>query len=465
MNRILKPVIAFLVGLCLSSAAWGQTVSSATPQSAFTSNRVAKTWALFGDSVVSGADTGNLTNNPCGPSNTQSTIICTASLPASYGTWINLFTGYAAYRTPGYNCGISGGTAVQLLAQVGCVLALQPDFVVMDAGENNDVGGISCAAHTATVRQIYNAFLNAGIAVFKVGTFPRSSPFTFTTAQANTAQCYNQEDAYFASEAGSRGFYFVPIDSVAVDPTTTGSWASPSGCLLDGAHPAQTCAKAWAQLVANQINTVIPQWRAPMFSNGDVYDATNNPYGNLLPNGLLAGTGGGLTNCTGTVPANTSLLTGGLGGAACAGTVSTGSDGRPIATVTLSGTGTIACCAAIFYAQQATSLSNFNIGDTIQACGYIQMGANVGLIDAQILLHTTESGTGYTYKSADGAGTSFPTAGYGSNYLLQCTPPRTLTAVPTQVEVDAEIDMQALSSTTISGAMNVQSLSLRKIGP
>lgn len=461
---ILIGIIA--VALCIS-AADAQTLgpSPFTPSKA-TANLSARTLATFGDSLTYLGDTGNLTNGACGASTTS----CIAQLPSSYNTWINLYTGYRAYRQPGYDCGLNGATTTTLLPQVSCVLNLNPDIVVMQIGANDAAGAVSCATITTNNRSMYQTFLNAGIAVIKVGIYPRSGGSTFSTTAANIAQCANQRDREYARSTGVRGFYFVDVEGVAVDPTQTGSWASPSGFLSDGAHPAQTGASQISALIANVINALVPPWRVPNYSAGDVYDATNNPGGNLLTNGLLTGSGGGVSSCTGSSPTSTSLAAGGLGGSACVGAVGTTVDSRPFMSVTLSGAATGSNLNVIWF-QEANSLSNFSVGDTIYATGCIAIATNSGLSDAQIILKTTESGTDYNYQAAQGSGSAFPVNGWamsgggcGPGYVFQITPPRTLTVIPTKVEIDVKVDfVSPASATTMSGTIYVSSLAIRKV--
>ena len=557
--RMRFAAIAAAIGICLAfllvagAPTFSQVPSGCGPGipcgagvNYFNGIRSARTWTAFGDSITYNADAGNLTNGPCG----AATSNCYAQLSGSYATWINIYTGYRAYKQPGYNCGLNGAGATQLLAQVSCVLNMNPDFVVMQVGGNDAAGSVSCNSYTTTVRQIYAIFMNAGIAVFKVGTYPRSGANTFNTTASNLAQCYNQRDRTFANSSGNRGFYFVDLESVAVDPInttiqaaavatggatctngvqtftvsggsssaaatltgtvsgnalsgaltmvnggyytvvpgnpvtltgggcgtpptanlTTATWVSPSGCLYDGSHPGQNCGSQMGALIANQINTIIPPWHEPNYSQGDVYDATNNPGGNLLTNGMLQGTGGTASTCTGTVPNSTTLVTGGLGGGACAGTVGTTSDGRPTMTVTMSGTSTGTNLKAFFY-QEALSLANFSAGDTIYAEGCVSLGPNTGLSDAAVVLLTTENAVTYFATTGSGGGGAAPSSGYamsgggcGPGFVMQITPPRTLTAIPTKVELDLSVDLLGTTSgTVISGTVTYASMAIRKV--
>jgi lysophospholipase L1-like esterase len=193
----------------------------------------ARTLAMLGDSITFNVDDANLTNGPCVG------LSCEAYGYGGYGTWASVYSGYRVWRAPNTgNCGESGGTIAQILANISCVTALNPDVVIYEGGGNDPGSGSTCASATAANRAIYSAFKAAGIAVIKVGIYPRTSPVAFTTSQASIAQCLNMEDRRYAQEVGGAGWYFVDVEPIMVDPAQTGSWATRSGYMLaDGAHP------------------------------------------------------------------------------------------------------------------------------------------------------------------------------------------------------------------------------------
>jgi hypothetical protein len=222
-------------------------------------------------------------------------------------------------------------------------------------------------------------------------------------------------------------------------------------------------------LVSQVINSVIPNWFIPLFSAADVYDATNNPSGNLLPNGLLTGTStSGLGGCTGNIATSTTQAenAAGMGSATCVLSVSTTADNRPVQVVTLSGTysGT---SKNVFLFQDVATPSNVNVGDVLEGKACINIGSNTNIAGVNVRLLTTESGTSYFYDAAQNTALAMPSAGWASgstSYVCMWTPRRTVTAVPTKVELDVYINFVTQgSSSSIAATVNVQSMSVRKV--
>lgn len=429
----------------------------------------ARSLVIYGDSFAANAGS-SAAAYPCGQ-------FCGSAISGNYFTWAQIYSGYRLTRAtqttasgaPITNCGVTGQTSAQILANIACPLAAKPDLVIMESGTNDANGSIACVTTTANNRSIYQQLNAAGIMVLKVSVVPRSGGSAYTTAQANLAQCYNEFDRRYMEEVGSSGFYFVDLDSVVIDPTQS-SWSIKSGYLLDGVHPANIGGSPMGYAIAQVLNQVIPQWHQPIYTLGDTYDATNNPTGNLFPDGLMTGTSGAVNTCTGTA-AGTSSSTNAVigaagGGATCVGAVTTLADGRTAQVITISGAST-GTSHSIAERVTVTTLSNVNIGDVLEGQAWVGLGspiANIAGVDMNCI--STEGGTQFNFNAASANTTDvFPTTGFidGQMHLL-VTGRRTVTAVPSSLFCDVKIFLLD-GSVSPSAVFTVASASIRKVLP
>jgi lysophospholipase L1-like esterase len=406
-----------------------------------------KTLVAYGDSFESNAGTGGR---------------------AESGNYIGFAQMYSDYRLNfTANCGVFGYTTAQILANIGCVLSAAPDVVIMSGGTNDVAGSTACATVVANKRQIYAALKAAHIFVISVSIIPRSSPLTFTTAQNNIAQCVNEQDRRYAQEQGSNYFSFIDLDPIVVDATQPTTWAIKSGYLIDGVHPAEIGASPMGYAIAQSINQVFQNWRQPTMVNGDVYDATNNPYGNLLNNGLMQGTSGGLGSCTGTMAgadsAHNTLVSTGTPGT-CVSSVVTWPDGRQAAQIVLSGSASGAT-SYLGIRNIDGSPGNIAIGDTIEAQAEIcLLGNTTNMSGFDLALVTTEGGTGFQVNGfAPNSADPFPSAGFldGRCHTF-ITTPRTIGATLTSIYTEVRLWTLA-ASVTPAATVQITSVTIKKV--
>lgn len=422
-----------------------------------------KTLVIYGDSFAANAGS-SAAAYPCGS-------FCGSAVEGNYFTWAQVYSGYrvsrAVYGTPAgtplTNCGVSGYTSAQILANISCPLAVKPDIVIMESGTNDAAGNITCATTTANNRSIYQQLNAAGIIVIKVSVIPRSSPNTYTTAQANLAQCYNEYDRRYAEEVGASGFYFVDLDPIVIDPTQS-TWTIKSGYLVDGIHPASTGGSPMGYAIAQVINQVVPQWRQPIYTDGDTYDATNNPVGNLLSNGAFTGTGGSTsgTGCSGTVPTSVSVTC--QAGATVVSSVVTLADGRSALKLVISGSITASSSFDVVRQTIATP-ANINLGDTLEAQAWVIMSPQSS-VSLNFRLTTTESASTYFNDSWGINYTDpWPVAGFAAGQsALAITSRRVTTAVPSAAYLDMDI-VYANGSITPSATIILTSETIKKVLP
>ena len=462
MNRLTKLGIMLAAAIAIifaSDCAFADgDLFNPPPRAAVLSS--ARTLVIYGDSITANADSNYYTATPC-------TTGCFSKVYTTYMTWASIYSNYRLFRAPNTNnCGYSGYVATQILAAIGCPLGSGADVVLMEGGGNDASNGVTCASAKATYRQIYAQLLAAGKTVIKVGIYPRSGSSAFTTAAANVAQCLNDADRRYAEETGNANFYFVDLDPVVLDPTQS-IWAIKSGYLeSDGQHPSQVGGSAEGYAVAQVINQIVPNWRVPLVTDGDTYDATNNPAGNLLPNGAMTGTTGSVSGCTGTAPTGITV-TASLGGATCVIATTTLSDGRSAMTITLSGSYT-GSNLYVSVSQPVGTPGNINVGDVLDAGLWLNIGSNA--IGGVLVRHQiTDGGTNYYYDGSnnDASYEPWPTGGMpDSAQHTVVTPRRTVAGTVTGDLLLATIGFQnEASSTPISGTITISSMWERKVLP
>jgi hypothetical protein len=207
----------------------------------------------------------------------------------------------------------------------------------------------------------------------------------------------------------------------------------------------------------------VPQWRTPIFTDGDVYDATNNPLGNLLPNGAMTGTGGTATTCTGSIPSFTTLTITG-GGATCVGSVITLGDGRSALQVVISGSST-GTSNEVYIVQSVATPSNVNVGDVLEGTAWVTMnGPYTNMVGTDVYVIDTEGGTNYAYDSGVAAFTD-PWASTGfvdGQQTLLVTSRRIV--VGTVTAISFEVRMAILNgSVSPSATIVISSMALKKV--
>ena len=218
--------------------------------------------------------------------------------------------------------------------------------------------------------------------------------------------------------------------------------------------------------IAQAINQVAYDWRKPVFTNGDIYDATNNPVGNLLPDGAMTGTSGGLVSvCTGTVVGTNStyMYLNGVGSpGTCVGSATTLADGRGAQQIIMSGSST-GSNNYVVYRQLLSTPSNIAAGDVLEAQAWVNITGASNIAGVDVVLTTTEGGLNYQNDSSvANQADVFPTAWADATQHILISPRRTVSATPTAVYVDVRI-FTVNGSVIPAGTITISSPSLRKV--
>ena len=245
---------------------------------------------------------------------------------SNFGYVNNGYTTFARCLSKGgYNLplnnilGFPGNDSGQILANVGQVIALAPAFCIVHCGTNDSGHSLSVAQSLSNIQAIYNALTSRGISVIAVPILPRAyaSGNGATVAAKNQQQQINYGIRQMSRTM--RGVYLADPTRNIVDYSQTGNTAgdplggagqAATAMMYDnvGLHPAIRAAYWMGQEIANVLNLLFPpqdvDWQSPV----DAFDATNNPGGNLLANGVFAGSGAATSPATGNIATSWSNL-------------------------------------------------------------------------------------------------------------------------------------------------------------
>jgi hypothetical protein len=248
-------------------------------------------------------------------------------------TWVSSITGTGTW-------GDYGDTSAGWLMRVQLDACAKPvDFMINNIGTNDITAGVAEATIVANMQATIQAEIGCGMIPVWIGIPPRSSGWSATYDKernhVNLAMSKYIRTQIPPSLLGIPGAFYVDLDHYWEDPTSA-SGAPLSTLLVDGLHPSGQGAELAALAICEQICRYLPPNIYQPQNVNDVYDATNNPAGNLLLNasGQMSGTGGTAnSNCTtSSGVASGWTLSGGSSGTSvsCVGTIETArTDGLP----------------------------------------------------------------------------------------------------------------------------------------
>lgn len=428
---------------CIRDTA-GNAFKRGLPQSNLTQVGVLRSIAALGDSITS--------NGTYIVSGNQ---FCEAN---GYTTWMQILSRYRLRFPVENNFGVAGNSVAQMLARVGDVLAVHPDIVVVHGG-TNDASGIAVSTTIAGLAAIYDTFALAGIAVIAVPILGRASPNALTTTARKHAQQVN--DWIRRQGETRKGFYVADCGLAFDDPATT-DWQPRSNYTQDGIHPSPLGAFQIGNAVAAIINLLVPDWRVATASATDIYDAAENPFGNLIPNGMMSGTGGTIDGAvaTGVVADNWHLGDTFLGGATCVASKVTLSDGRTAQKIIVSGNSNGNNKGVQFYLD--TTAANVVAGNTIEAIIDLRADSLTDICQVSAYFQTTEASVDYQQHACVGdVSNVLPASGFNG---LQLTPRRLVSANPTLVRLNIFINfLNHASALPVGCTITIASAALRKV--
>ena len=394
---------------------------------------------------------------------------------ASHVTWLRWLTARRYYWDPSLVFATAGYTAADWIAahQANCVAAVKaarargaPVVVVLRLGTNDAGSGRSLAAAAADFDTILGALHGAGAITIAYLIAPRTGASALSAASEKVRLGLN---AYLARMGAANARKVIPFDPnpFVVD---AGTGAARAGYQRDGLHGTSLGYAAEATPLAAVLNSLAPPTWSGQLDADDTFDATSNPYGNKLANGLMAGTGGyneqGGAASTGTGATGWSfgVWNGGNTGPAVALTAawskvaSPTTAGLELQQVTLGGTAGSGEFAQI---RQSTPPTGYAAGDVVEAEMVVEWDAGLTNVAAVAMILNAN----YAVQAFEGASAAAygPLPG-GPMRLIVSTAPFALTSAALGGALNLSIRVQGGSNTgAVAGVVRIGQVRVRKV--
>lgn len=367
---------------------------------------------------------------------------------------------------------VSGqGTAHVLSTQLPAFLALRPTpgFVFLHIGVNDGpTYGLTAQQTIDNYKLIMERLSAAGVVPIVIpimGQSAASAAFNRRYARINRwlrEHCYSRPDVILAD-----------MNDVIVDPTT----GFPKLSLSDGLHPKVNGHFQMGKAIAAILEKYLPDPMAALSHPYMLYDATEHPYGSLLPNPYMTGTGGTLSGgATGTVATNWQLGISNAPGATAAGSKVTLADGTVAQRITIGGTSTpvdVAHSPIITLTATGIDATRFIAGETYEIYGpRFEANAMTGIAGLYSNLQVNvDSGSGAvayivnTGSPGNAATEPIPSEAFsGVDRTQRMTlPTGTITAVSSALWV--WLEDQGTTGVPVSAQIDVTGFDVRRVVP
>jgi lysophospholipase L1-like esterase len=232
--------------------------------------------------------------------------------PMAFPVWVELASGGKLVLASELNKAVGGSTTSDLARQLDMLLQEQdkPQFVAILSGTNDFTAGGRAEVAWANYAVVLATMRAAGITPICLLDLPRDAA-SWTPQQAARSNAFNH---IMRSEGPALGCIVVNANADLSDADGNPQ----AGFMFDGVHTTP----AAASLIGRDIWAAIsgkPAFWAPtpsVYSAADLFDAADNPAGNLLANSLFLNSGGANAGAgaAGTVAAEwTSEVTAGTG--------------------------------------------------------------------------------------------------------------------------------------------------------
>lgn len=306
-----------------------------------------------------------------------------------------------SFATGGYNLGVGGTSSSDLLTtQLPQLLSLnpKPDIVYVQTAQNDAIATLANAvALSANLTSFATQALAAGVRLVILCPVP---PKTGVGSNVKSKDAFNRILEKFAS--ATPGAVFIDYTSLWADPAGIngagilawrGTDGTTSGYSSDGTHPSQL----GCRMVAQKLATIFQRVMRPIYPRtclATLFDATNNPDGNLIgQNGMFIGTSGNYNTVANPLVAGVAEAGSALGwnvsdvnGVIATPSIVTDSDGFRGQRLTFSGTASANATIALTYsfsrdvpsaqysAECSLALNNIvglNGFDFLSGCGHV----------------------------------------------------------------------------------------------
>jgi hypothetical protein len=331
--------------------------------------------------------------------------------------------------------GVSGETTSQMLNRIDAIQSLNAKVIVVVAGTNDPLYGITPATTQSNLRKIYNAAIAAGMRVIAVTIMPRFYPNAYNTANESNRKLIN---TWIKSQT----------DVTVVDVEND---VNDSIYFVDGLHNSNLGAYVVGSKVAAEINKMVAQCQPGSATEAQLAVASGT-------NPLMVGAGGKKDNANGVVANNWQLAGKFAGGAIVSGSKEVDASGREKQVIDISGsyvstvssTGSLSSPKAAFnnYTSSPFSLTT---GDVVEGVAEIEITAPmVGI--SHIYLNVQGYTTDYATTVAQG-NSMWPTSAKPNymppgRYVLR-TPPITVGNNGTIGQLTTQIIIELVPTKTL----------------
>lgn len=408
-----------------------------------------------------------------------STASALGNHPYAPSSWLLPMLGQRARTDPTLIFGVSGDTSTQLLARIDAVCNSVADIVVILIGTNdiNNASGTTLLSRFTTYKSNMLTMIDRLIAAGKTVIIQPPLPRNVATAENRNILIQMRNWTNSLAWIGKRNLFIADASVDYGDPLST-TYAPRSGYDYDGLHPQARGAYEISKSLYRVLDKILPPFSQQLFSVADVYEATYNPTGNLLTNGILDGTSGTKSTTQGLTPTGdvatswgTSFSAPYSGGTALSGLTVVSSkgvttDGRIENILTVSGSYTGDVDSYFGISQAVASLSRIQAGDAIEAMGEIVLdvsAAELPLVSPRITMAMTfPTATAFRVSDMHHVALGYsPKEGYT---MLMRTPRYVVPETPSILSFGAHmIPRQGANTLPNNAVIRFRSMSLRKI--
>lgn len=394
--------------------------------------------------------------------------------------WVPFLTNHRTISPPSLNFGHSGDTTADVLARIALPVAADCGSYLVAVGVN-DLGGVTTATMQSNYSAIWAALLATGRPVIQSTILPRTLSTPANDAAREQLWAINR---WLLSRDGAipgliivdPAPYFGDAASALATPFTGAT--SDYDASYDGLHPKGIgmyyVGRAYAEVFARWYGAS----KVPASGISDLYDATNNPGGNLLPNGVMdftAGTGAVGGRVTGTAPDGWTATSSDAGCSPCTFTgvagPSTLSDGvTPAVQIEIAGTAQGGFQTQVLLSKTFSAFTDFTSAQRLQASCKIEMGdGSFHVTSPYIELGYTVSGVAYSLRSGPvgrlvpAVSDASPTVAY-SGTISTTLDVAALGAVPTAVYLFVGAYITNNASQPVAGTLKIGACRLSDIG-
>lgn len=229
--------------------------------------------------------------------------------------WIDstVYTGWEPGQTAGatrgfqgLNAGVSGQTTSQIMARKEFLTKnIDCDIIILDWGATNAISTDKDVLE-AQCQEIVDYYLSHNKIVILLTTLMRSSSVWTDASFRHKANYLNNVSREIARTR--RNCYLFDWNAIWVDASNANGDPL-ANFSRDGTHFSPIGAEIVGKGLADFLATILPAGQKRVVSQSDIFDATNNPRGNILSNPFCTGTSGSAsTGATGTVASSMTLV-------------------------------------------------------------------------------------------------------------------------------------------------------------